>query len=220
MSSFEFNVVSPAELTSTQLDDVVGIAVRAYDANPSIRAMSGGNKAIYGLFFRAVTRALVLEGKIWLAVSDSRIVGVLGGFGPGKFLWATQAQRALGFDDAYARLSEETRDWWQNIYGPQIKEFMDGALEETPEFKASLDGWMTPFLAVNPPYQRRGIATAMFKGMTSQAIHDKAIMVVSADNDLNAHIYETFGFQLKGQTVMASSVRVESYPLFALKKTP
>ncbi len=58
-------------------------------SDPSIRAMSGGNKALYDPFFRAVTRALVLEGKIWLAVSNGRIVGVLGGFGPGKFLWAT-----------------------------------------------------------------------------------------------------------------------------------
>ncbi|KAK0464026.1 hypothetical protein IW261DRAFT_135930 [Armillaria novae-zelandiae] len=132
-----------SSIMGTQMDDVVAIAARAYDANPSICATSGGNKAIYGLFFRPVTRALVLEGKIWLAVSSGRIVGVLGGFGPGKFLWATEAQGALGFDDAYARLSEETKDWWQSIYGPQIKEFMDGALGET----ANLDGWMTPLLA-------------------------------------------------------------------------
>ncbi len=26
-----------------------------------------------------------------------------------------EAQRALGFDDVYARLSEETKDWWENI---------------------------------------------------------------------------------------------------------
>lgn len=216
MSSFDFNVISPADLTSTQLDDVVAISVRAYDANPSIRAMSGGNKALYDPFFRAVTRALVLEGKIWLAVSNGRIVGVLGGFGPGKFLWATEAQRALGFDDVYARLSEETKDWWENIYGPQIKEFMDGALGKT----ANLDGWVTPLLAVDPPYQQRGIGAAMFNEMTSQAIQDKAIMVVGADSDLNAHIYETFGFKVKGQTVLASSVKGENYPLFALKKIP
>ncbi|KAK0184190.1 hypothetical protein F5146DRAFT_1145594 [Armillaria mellea] len=121
--------------------------------------MSGGNKDLYGPFFRAVTRALVLEGKVWLAVSNDRIVGVLGGFGPGKFLWATEAQRALGFDNVYARLLEETTNWWQNIYGPQVKELMDNALGET----ANLDGWMTPLLAVDPPYQQRGIATAMFK---------------------------------------------------------
>ncbi len=34
--------------------------------------------------------------------------------------------------------------------------------------KANLDGWMIPLLAVDPPYQRRGIAMAMFKEMTSQ----------------------------------------------------
>lgn len=55
-------------------------------SDPSIRAMAGGNKAIHDPLLRAVTRALVLEGKIWLAVSNGRIVGVLGGFGPGKFL--------------------------------------------------------------------------------------------------------------------------------------
>ncbi|KAK0212023.1 hypothetical protein IW262DRAFT_1467443 [Armillaria fumosa] len=149
---------------------------------------------------------------------EQRIVGVLGGFEPGKFLWATEAQRVLGFDEVYAHLSEETKDWWQNIYGPQIKEFMDGALGKT--LKANIDGWMTPLLAVDPPYQQRGIATAMFKGMTSQAIQGKAIMVVGADRDLNAHIYETFGFQIKGQTVIASSVKGKSYLLFGLKKIP
>ncbi|KAK0238334.1 hypothetical protein EDD85DRAFT_950554 [Armillaria nabsnona] len=130
----------------TQLDETVAVAVGAYDSNPSIRAMA------------------VLEGKIWLAVSNCRIVGVLGCFGPGKFLWATEEQRALGFDSVYASLSEETKDWWQNIYGPKIKDFMDNALGKA----ANLDGWMIPLLAVDPPYQRRGIATAMFKEMTSQ----------------------------------------------------
>ncbi|KAG7443407.1 uncharacterized protein BT62DRAFT_1009216 [Guyanagaster necrorhizus] len=79
---------------------------------------------------------------------------------------------------------------------------------------------MTPLLAVDPPYPRRGIVTAMFKEMTSQAIQDKTIMVIGADNDINVHVYESFGFELKGKTVLASSVKGESYRLFALKKTP
>ncbi|KAK0468671.1 hypothetical protein IW261DRAFT_1517781 [Armillaria novae-zelandiae] len=216
MSSFDFNVVSPANLTNVQLDETVAVAVRAYDTNPSIRAMSGGNRSLYDPFFRAVTRALALKGRIWLAISNGMIVGVLGGFGPGKFLWAMEEQCALGFENVYARLLEETKDWWQNIYGPQIKEFMDNALGET----ANLNRWMTPLLAVDPPYQRLGIATAMFKEMTKEAIQDKAVMVVGADSDLNVRIYESFGFELKGQTILASSVKGESYLLFALKKTP
>ncbi|KAG7443402.1 uncharacterized protein BT62DRAFT_1078480 [Guyanagaster necrorhizus] len=216
MSFFNFQIVSPTFLTSIQLDEIVAIAIRAYDTNPTIRAMTGGNKALYDPFLRAVTRALLLEGKVWLAASDGRILGVLGGFGPGTFLWATEEQRALGFNNAYARLTEETKYWWQNIYGPQIKEFMDNALGAT----ANLDGWMTPLLAVDPPYQRRGIATAMFKEMTQQAIQDKAIMIVGADSDLNVGIYESFGFELKGRTVLPSSVKGESQPLFALKKIP
>ncbi|KAK0431945.1 hypothetical protein EV421DRAFT_126549 [Armillaria borealis] len=185
-------------------------------SDPSIRAMAGGNKALYDPLLGAVTRALVLEGKIWLAVSNGRIVGVLGGFGPGTFLWATEEQRTLGFDSVYASLSEETKNWWQNIYGPKIKEFMDNALGKT----ANLDGWMIPLVAVDPPFQCRGIATAMFKEMTSEAIQDKAVMVVGADSDLNVRIYESFGFILKGKTILASSVQGESYPLFALKKIP
>ncbi len=34
--------------------------------------------------------------------------------------------------------------------------------------KANLDGWVTPLLAVDPPYQQRGIGAAMFNEMTSQ----------------------------------------------------
>ncbi|KAK0457296.1 uncharacterized protein EV420DRAFT_1765032 [Desarmillaria tabescens] len=212
--SFEQNISIMANgpfLSGAQLDETVAIAVRAYDTNPSIRAMAGGNKALYDHFFRAVTRALVLEGKIWLATSDGKIVGVLGGFGPGSFLWATsiycfipsEEQRALRFDDVYARLTEETQYWWQNIYEPRIKEFMDNALGKT----AKLKDWMISLLAVDPPYQRRGIATAMLKHMTSQAIQDNAIMVVGADINLNVRIYESFGFELKGKAVLASSVR-------------
>ncbi|KAG7443431.1 uncharacterized protein BT62DRAFT_996005, partial [Guyanagaster necrorhizus] len=200
MSFFNFQIVSPTFLTSIQLDEIVAIAVQAYDTNPTICAMTGGNKALYDPFLRVVTRALLREGKVWLAVLDGKILGVLGGFGPGTFLWATEEQRALGFNYAYARLTEETKYWWQNIYGPQIKEFVDNALGET--------------------VSRHGIATAMFKEMTQQAIQDKAIMIVGADSDLNVGIYESFGFKFKGRTVLPSSVKGESQPLFALKKIP
>ncbi|SJL17526.1 uncharacterized protein ARMOST_21078 [Armillaria ostoyae] len=60
----------------------------------------------------------------------------------------------------------------------------------------------------------------MFKEMTRQAIQDKGVMVVGADSDLKVRIYESFGFKLKGRTVLASSVKGESYPLFVLKKIP
>ncbi|KAK0485628.1 hypothetical protein IW261DRAFT_1415594 [Armillaria novae-zelandiae] len=84
MSSFVFNVVSPAELTSTQLDVVVGVAVRAYNASRSWACNFQYNRVIYGSFFGAVTRALLLEGKIWPEVLNGRIVGVLKVFGPGN----------------------------------------------------------------------------------------------------------------------------------------
>lgn len=38
------------------------------------------------------------------------------------------------------------------------------------------------------------------------------------DKYLQVRIYESFGFKVKGRTVLASSVKGESYPLFALKK--
>ncbi|PBK91839.1 hypothetical protein ARMGADRAFT_1166037 [Armillaria gallica] len=197
-------------LSVTQLDETVAVAVKAYDSNPSIRAMAGGNKALYDPLLRAVTRALVLEGKIWLAVSNGRIVGVLGGFGPGKFL----STSIYIFKPIY-RIFKKQKIGGRNIYGPKIKEFMGNALRKT----ANLDGWMIPLLAVDLPCQRRGIATAMFEKMTIQAIQDKAVIVVGADSDLNVRIYESFGFKVKGRTVLASSVKGESYPLFALQKT-
>ncbi|KAG7443477.1 uncharacterized protein BT62DRAFT_1078539 [Guyanagaster necrorhizus] len=126
MSFFNFQIVSPTFLTSIQLDEIVAISVRTYDTNPTIRAMTGGNKTLYDPFLRSVNRELLLEGKVWLAVSE-------------------------GFNNAYARLTEETKYWWQNIYGPQIKEFMDNALGET----ADLDGWMTPLLADDPPCSKK-----------------------------------------------------------------
>ncbi|SJL17525.1 uncharacterized protein ARMOST_21077 [Armillaria ostoyae] len=89
MTSFDFDVVSPADLTVTQLDETVAVALEPMIPILLFSAMAGGSKALYDPLLRAVTRALVLEGKIWLTVSNGRIVGVLGGFGPGKFLWAT-----------------------------------------------------------------------------------------------------------------------------------
>lgn len=38
--------------------------------------------------------------------------------------------------------------------------------------KTNLDGWMIPLLAVDLPYQRRGIATAMFEEMTIHVAHN------------------------------------------------
>lgn len=62
----------------------------------------------------------------------------------------------------------------QRIYGQRSREDCCASLSEPLTYlideylKANLDGWMILLLAVDPPYQRRGIATAMFKKMTSQ----------------------------------------------------
>ncbi|PBK66801.1 hypothetical protein ARMSODRAFT_1005896 [Armillaria solidipes] len=144
MTSFDFDVVSPADLTVTQLDETVAVAVRAYDSNPSIQCDGWWKQGSLRSFVKGCN---------------------------------SEEQRALRFDSVYASLSEETK------YGLKIKEFMNNALGKT-------------------------------------AIQDKGVMVVGADSDLKVRIYESFGFKLKGRTVLASSVKGESYPLFVLKKIP
>ncbi|KAK0474308.1 hypothetical protein EDD18DRAFT_1116739 [Armillaria luteobubalina] len=162
MSSFVSNVVSPTELTSTQLDVVVGVAVRAYDASITGLFMV--------LFFEAVTRALLLEGKIWPEVLNGRIVGVLEVFGPGKFLWATK--RSTPWDSMMPLLACRRK---QKIGGRTFMDRRSGKnlwmehWEKLQVLYCKLEGWMTPLLAVDPPYQQHGIATATFKGMTGQS---------------------------------------------------
>ncbi|KAK0485556.1 hypothetical protein EDD18DRAFT_1111503 [Armillaria luteobubalina] len=172
MSSFVSNVVSPTELTSTQLDVVVGVAVRAYDASRLWACDFQYNRVIYGPFFEAVTRALLLEGKIWPEVLNGRIVGVLEVFGPGKFLWATK--RSTPWDSMMPLLACRRK---QKIGGRTFMDRRSGKnlwMEHWEKlqvlyFKGKLEGWMTPLLAVDPPYQQHGIATATFKRMTGQS---------------------------------------------------
>ncbi|KAJ6629286.1 hypothetical protein B0H10DRAFT_1359576 [Mycena sp. CBHHK59/15] len=77
--------------------------------------MVGDDDSLKDPVFRAMIRAGELDGEVYLAteIGSMKVVGVAVWFPPGKSLFATEEQRALGFDEFFEKLS------------PEIKKFLE-----------------------------------------------------------------------------------------------
>lgn len=196
MNNFPYKLAIVNQLTESQLDESVMICIRGYVDSPSVDVMTGGNKSLEGPLFRAMIRACQLAGRVYTAtvINTGAIAGLALWFPPGTALWQNDAQRNLGFNQFLESLSLQTREWWNNTYGPALAPFIKTAL--SPHTVES--SWYLNCICVDPKYQRQGIATNLIKMVEEKAM-TTSILALCTDTDDNVAVYKAIHFQYKGE---------------------
>ncbi|KAG1813091.1 hypothetical protein EV424DRAFT_67655 [Suillus variegatus] len=178
------------------------ICIRGYVDSPLLHVLTGGNKSLEGPLFRAMIRACLLAGRVYIAIAID--TGVIAGlalwFPPGKALWKTDAQKNLGFNQLLESLSPKTREWWTTTYGSGLAPFIKTALSpHTAE-----GSWYLNCLCVDPKYQHQGIATNLIKTV-EQEVMSTSIIALCTDTDFNVAVYEALHFQYKGEATLPTA---------------
>ncbi|THU89926.1 hypothetical protein K435DRAFT_781417 [Dendrothele bispora CBS 962.96] len=177
------------------------MCVRAYNGDISTKALLGGNWELHGDYWRSLIRAAALEGEIYVVRNPKgQIVSIAVWFPPGNDLFNSEEQRALGFNDFFAKLSPETQEWWNTTCDEVMGELAKKVF--TKEERESR--WWCVNLATEPTYQGRGYATALIDTMFQKAKSTGTILGLATAPDYNVPKYLGMGFRERGNAPMPS----------------
>ncbi|KAJ7116334.1 hypothetical protein C8R44DRAFT_792212 [Mycena epipterygia] len=187
-----FEVHRKYRITDVELEEAVALCTRAYAGELASDSMVGGDEKLKDPIFRAMIRAGETDGQVWLTTdsSSNKVVAVAVCFPPGKSLFDSEEQRALGFDDFMKQLSPETRAFWDNVYVPEVTRFLAEIMGPT----GTRDCQYLDLLATDPSFQNKGIATMLLKSMENQILGTDTVQALCAMNEGNARFYQAFGY--------------------------
>ncbi|KAF7330357.1 N-acetyltransferase domain-containing protein [Mycena venus] len=226
-----FQVQLKSQISERELDDAVDVCVRAYIGELASNSMVGGDESLKAAIWRAMIRAGLLDGEVYFATDDSshKVVGVAVWFPPGKSLFDSEEQRALGFDDFMKKLSPETQEFWANSYVPVVDKFLaevigpsassssqpfTGCMIIDSNMQGTRDSQYLNQLATDPAFQKKGIATMLLK--TFAESDNPPMFAHCAANEKNARFYESCGYTIKGK--MFLDAPTGGYPVIVLTK--
>ncbi|KAJ6630985.1 hypothetical protein B0H10DRAFT_2207371 [Mycena sp. CBHHK59/15] len=211
-----FQIQLKQKVSEAELDEVVDLTLRAFGNDLSIQSMVGDDDSLKGPVFRAMIRAGELDGEVYLAteIGSMKAVGVAVWFPPGKSLFATEEQRALGFDEFFEKLSPEIKNFWNDTYDPVVDKFLAETIGPTACYPWTADYWYLNLIATDPAFQNKGIATMLLKTLSDS--DSRPMLAHCASNEPNVRFYESCDYHVKGKIYMEAATG--GYPVFCLTK--
>ncbi|EEB92643.1 hypothetical protein MPER_08816 [Moniliophthora perniciosa FA553] len=181
--------------TGKDIDHMTDVHVKAYDGDPMIQVMLGGNWSLSADLGRAMLRATLLEGHVY-AVKDEndKVVAFGSWFAPGVGLFSSPEQRALGFDEFFQKLDPETQYWFSHTY-PEATEKYDEALFTDEERRRR---WWCFNLVTSPENQGRGYATAIVNHGYRKAQDAGGFIGLATSRPVNVEKYLSMGLRERG----------------------
>uniref|UniRef100_A0A0W0FPK9 N-acetyltransferase domain-containing protein n=1 Tax=Moniliophthora roreri TaxID=221103 RepID=A0A0W0FPK9_MONRR len=176
------------ELTESEVVHLTDIHVRAYEGGTG----TGGDWSLAPYIARAIIRATLLEGEIYVVKNDSNQIVSFGlWFRPGTEVFSTPEQRVLGFDDFFKKLKPEMQEWYSNTYPEYLKKYLDGVFTKEETSKR----WWCSNLVTSPEYQGRGYATAIVNAVLEKVAKQNEFIGLATAPPLNVRKYLSMGFK-------------------------
>ncbi|KAF9269954.1 hypothetical protein L218DRAFT_4106 [Marasmius fiardii PR-910] len=191
-----------------RLQDLAELCCKAYDhEDPALKSLMGGNLGLSRASFLATIGAAALGGHLFVALEgdEKDPVGVAVWWGPGERPFANEEQRRAGFYVFWNALSPAGKQWHQETiytffgnckYQPELEKLATDNLGSN----GKLNSWWLNLIAVDPAYQRRGIARQLIETIKADA--GDVEIALCATTQQNASVYHILGFVLRGSTTM------------------
>ncbi|KAJ7585126.1 hypothetical protein C8J56DRAFT_949945 [Mycena floridula] len=205
------------DLTADQFEEIINLLLAAYVEDPCSQAMTGGDKSLEPLLFRAMLGAGALEGTIYVVArdEDDKILSVGMWFGPGTQMMNSEAQRAAGWDHFMRSVSEECRNWWLTTMQKDHRDVINSLLGD--KYK---DSWWANQIATHPDYQCQGHGSALIRTVFDRARTEKKIVALVTQTKENCDWYSSLGFKC----ILADSLPIAGsdsrLPRFIMKWDP
>ncbi|KAH9485866.1 hypothetical protein JR316_0002781 [Psilocybe cubensis] len=178
-----------------EVERIVELTVRAFSGTVPNAPFLGGDWTLHAEYCRSQTRATALEGELYVGVTESGlIVSTASWFPPGRSMFDSDAQKALGYNQFRTKLKAEAKEWENNIFAKIVVESVETLF--TKEEIASR--WWCYNLVTDPAYQRRGYATAVMKILADKADKLDNILGLIATTQENVNFYRGIGYRERG----------------------
>ncbi|KAF5353568.1 hypothetical protein D9757_013709 [Collybiopsis confluens] len=160
------------------------------------------------------------EGDVWPAPIIS--IGLC--WEPGKALWATKEQRALGFDDLFSAISSETRAFWGEVkkIGDSLK--AEHGLSSAPPkltgcLKIAMDTFYVNMMLTDRHFRGRGYGSAIMRAIIDHAAQEGrkwsvGLMTQSAEN---RDWYASLGFKEVASSRIPAAPYGDFIPIYAFE---
>jgi len=179
-----------------QIKQAIALALAAFEGDPAINNVVGGNEALRGPLFRAIVGAGAVEGSFFTASDSSdNIVSIGIWFKPGKVMMDSEVQQKAGWIEFYNAISPEAQDWWMKEFYPRH----DAALTACMGPDITKNSWFANLVATHPSHQRKGYGTAIVKEVCKLAAAEGVVAALGTQKERNVAWYEKLGFKLKGR---------------------
>ncbi|KAH9837915.1 uncharacterized protein C8Q71DRAFT_857088 [Rhodofomes roseus] len=193
------------EPTEEMIDQAVKLTNALQVGDPSCKAWTGGNLELLPLLMHAIIKATWLwegAGITYVATDEN---GVLVGFSQwlplGQDLFGSEDRRQFGFDEFMEKMSDEAKKYFAESLGREFPKYLDEAFG-IPQSQTKVH--FCNLVMVQPEYQGKGIASAMFKMAYEEAKQMGAVVALSTGNEHNIVVYEHIGLTVKGHQVFQS----------------
>ncbi|KAJ7585165.1 hypothetical protein C8J56DRAFT_950047, partial [Mycena floridula] len=143
--------------------------------DPCSQAMTGGDRSLEPVLFRAMLGAGALEGTIYVVVrdEDEKIFSVGMWFGPGTQMMSSEAQRAAGWNDFISAVSDECRNWWFTTMQKDHRDVINSLLGD--KYK---DSWWANQIATHPDYQCQGHGSALIRTIFDRVSPARSVFIL------------------------------------------
>ncbi|PPQ80302.1 hypothetical protein CVT26_008830 [Gymnopilus dilepis] len=198
------------ELRERETAEIVDLLVRAYQGNAAVEAMTGGNKDLESLLFRAMTRAGALAGHLYVLESHQEgILSVALWYPPGRKLFGSEEERKLGFEELLSNVDEEARSWWTISHPKRMADFLERWL---PKANGSYYLIFRETDGTDPRHQRKGYATRLLDYAVQHVITSPNLIAFCSIGQEHADFYARAGFPIRGRTDLLG--RGRTFPAF------
>ncbi|TFK41608.1 hypothetical protein BDQ12DRAFT_678231 [Crucibulum laeve] len=181
-----------------EIERVTEILVAAFDGDPFTNILMGGDLSLAPHQLRANARAAAVGGEIHVACIGDQLEDIVGAaiwYPPGTSGMASEDQRAQGWNQFIAMLSDELRRWWMDYFIPSIKRLSAEPLGDD----YLLNSWHLHIFGVLPQYQGKGIGKKMFKFVDDKAQKDNRAIALETTTELDLLIYSRFGCKVRNE---------------------
>ncbi|THU95090.1 hypothetical protein K435DRAFT_756080 [Dendrothele bispora CBS 962.96] len=184
-----------------EINDMVNVHVQAYEGDPFMRVMIGGNWALLPDLGRAMLRATLLEGMVYGVKDENDKVVAFGlWFSPETGLFASPEQRALGFDEFFGKLDHETQHWFSNTYPEATRKYGEALFTDEERLRR----WWCFNIVTSPDHQNHGYATAIIDHSYCKAVNAGGFIGLATSQTVNVQKYLSMGLHERGKYTVPS----------------
>ncbi|KAL0060575.1 hypothetical protein AAF712_012633 [Marasmius tenuissimus] len=194
------------DLSDQELERAVELHVQAYSGDEYIKCIIGNDWSLLPIHGRSVFRAALSEGLVYavrvqeprnetIAGTEGKIVSLGIFFRPGTGLFATKAQRELGFHEWFDKLSQESQTW-HNITAPEHRK---NVVEPMYTDEERSKRWWCSSLVTDLDYQGKGYAKMLIKTMFEKISEEGGFLGLATLAPINVAKYKAMGFTVRAK---------------------